>query len=191
MKTLSRTIFVVMVICLSGSATLIAQPGRGMHGMRGTKTDTLRMPHDRMDMWMAPDSADMRMMRNHMRQMMKMHDEMWFGPMWRMHSPMGQWYGYGQGRGHGWGPQRDFRYNRRGFDHQPPLEAIPNLTDKQKKDIADLRQKHMDEMKKFREDMQAKMNEMRDAYRKNIDALLTTDQKKYLEDNKPEPPAKK
>jgi hypothetical protein len=71
------------------------------------------------------------------------------------------------------------------------IETIPDLTDKQKKDIADLRVKQQEEMKKFREDMSAKMNTIREANKAKIMNLLTDEQKKYLEGNKPAAPEKK
>ena len=63
------------------------------------------------------------------------------------------------------------------------IDRIPNLTDKQKKDIADLRQKQQDEMKKFIEDMSVKMKAMRESDRNNVLNLLTDEQKKSIESN--------
>jgi hypothetical protein len=65
------------------------------------------------------------------------------------------------------------------------MESIPNLTDKQKKDIAELRQKQQDVMLKFRSDMQGKMKEMRETNRTKVMNLLTDDQKKWFEENTP------
>ena len=65
------------------------------------------------------------------------------------------------------------------------LDRIPGLTDNQKKEIADLRQKQADEMQKLRSDMQQKIKEMRDSHRKNILNILNDDQKKWLEENTP------
>jgi hypothetical protein len=63
------------------------------------------------------------------------------------------------------------------------IDRIPDLTDKQKKDIADLRQKQQDEMKKFIEDMSVKMKAMRESDRNNVLNLLTDEQKKSIESN--------
>ena len=86
--------------------------------------------------------------------------------------------------------------NHPGFGPRTPgfnrLETIPNLTDKQKKDIADLQQKHRTEMQKFREEMAASTKSMRDANMKKVMDLLSDEQKKYLEENSPaSPPVKK
>ena len=84
-------------------------------------------------------------------------------------------------------------YGMRGMDHMDHfgpghfgvdrlrIESIPNLTDNQKKEIADLRQKHLNEMKKFRDEMAAKVKDIREAHRKDILNLLTDEQKKFLE----------
>lgn len=61
------------------------------------------------------------------------------------------------------------------------LERIPNLTDKQKKELADLRQTHQAEMKKFQEEMSAKMQSLREDNRKKVLNLLTEEQKKVFE----------
>jgi len=61
------------------------------------------------------------------------------------------------------------------------LERLPNITDKQKKEIADLRQKQMDEMKKFQEETATKIKSMREANKAKMMNLLTDEQKKFLE----------
>jgi hypothetical protein len=181
MKTVQKTIILILVIGFSASQALMAQH-RGMMSRHDMRTDTAAM-NNKMLMWKNYDSTGMHMMRNHMRNMMRMHEEMWSGPRWHD--------GFGMRHAYAWGPDRDFGGFRPGFNHPGMLRSIPDLTDKQKKEIADLRQKHMDEMTKFREETQAKMNEMRDSFRKEIKNLLTDDQKKYFDDNQPEPPAKK
>jgi Spy/CpxP family protein refolding chaperone len=60
---------------------------------------------------------------------------------------------------------------------------IPGLTDKQKKDIEELRQKQQDEMRKFREEMMGKMKSLRESNREKIMDLLTPEQKKWVEEN--------
>lgn len=98
-------------------------------------------------------------------------------------------WGPGPGFREGYGPGR---YGRPGFAPRPyrmgRFESIPNLTEKQKKDIGDLRQKHQEEMQKFREESFAKAKEMRDAHQKKLMDLLTDEQKKYLEGNTETPP---
>ena len=79
--------------------------------------------------------------------------------------------------------------NNAGMRHMGPgnmmLESIPNVTEKQKKDIADLQMKQQDEMKKLRDEMTAKMQTMRDTHRKNMMNILTDEQKKFLESKAP------
>jgi hypothetical protein len=74
--------------------------------------------------------------------------------------------------------------DRPGFGPMAPgrfLDRLPNITDKQKKEIAGLRQKQMDEMMKFREETAAKMKSMREANKAKMMNLLTDEQKKFLE----------
>lgn len=84
-------------------------------------------------------------------------------------------------------------HDRGGRGHgEHMLESIPNITEKQKKDITDLQVKQQDEMKKFRDEMSAKMQSMRDSHRKNIMSILTDEQKKFIESKQPKattPPA--
>jgi hypothetical protein len=61
------------------------------------------------------------------------------------------------------------------------IESIPNLTDKQKSEIASLKKQHQDEMQKFRSEITSKMQVMREDHRKKLFGLLTDDQKKFLE----------
>ena len=75
-------------------------------------------------------------------------------------------------------------FNRQGNGPMAPgrfLDRLPNITDKQKKEIADLRQKQMDEMKKFREETAAKMKSMGEANKAKMMNLLTDEQKKFIE----------
>lgn len=121
-------------------------------------------------------------------------------PMWGMHRSFGHgmwpgmdmwmpWYGMHRGM---------YGYFGRGQGYGLMIDRIPNLTDKQKKEIADLRQKHQDEMQKLRSDFQSKMQDVRDSHRKEIMNVLTDEQKKWLEENNqitpqptapPEPPS--
>ncbi len=197
MKSAGKVIILIMFFSIAGSTLINAQRGdrgmrgmridtlnrRGDRGMRGMWTDTLKRPGDRMmkmeHMRMRHDSLSPDMMRNHMQQMMRMHDEMWFGPMYRIHR------GYGMRPGYAWGPGfrkgDNFGYGRN--NHQGWLQEIPNLTDKQKKDIADLRQKQQADMKKLREETQSKMTEMRDSFHNKVKDMLTDEQKEYFEGN--------
>jgi hypothetical protein len=79
----------------------------------------------------------------------------------------------------GRGPQG--RYGMRPGGTGRYIGSIPNLTDKQKTDIASLRKQQQDEMKKLRDDFSGKMQTMREEHRKNLMGLLTDEQKKSLE----------
>lgn len=61
------------------------------------------------------------------------------------------------------------------------LESIPNVTENQKKQIEDLMKKNQEDMKKLREEMSSKMQSLMDSHRKDVQNVLTEDQKKYME----------
>jgi hypothetical protein len=99
---------------------------------------------------------------------------------------------HGMRRGMGHGPEFGMR---RGMGRMPMdsvmgrmpmglgrimMGSIPNVTEKQKKEISDLMLKQQEEMKKFREETSAKMQSLRDSHRKNIMNLLTDEQKKFI-----------
>jgi len=70
------------------------------------------------------------------------------------------------------------RFNREGIMR---FNRIPGITEKQRQEIADLRLKHMQEMDKFREETFAKMQDLREANRKEMMNILTPEQQKFLE----------
>jgi hypothetical protein len=181
MKNLTKTIILILILTIAGSSAIFAQ--RGDRGMRSMRPDSINRSGDRMmRMQMHRDSVHSGMPG---RQMMRMHDNMRLGPMAHMR------HGYGMGPRSGWGPGPRFRGDSLRLDRPGRLSAIPNLTDKQKKDIADLRQKHMDEMKKFREENQAKMNTMRESFRNEVKSQLTDEQKKFFDGDKTAAPSVK
>lgn len=119
-------------------------------------------------------------------------------------SGMGMRQGMGQMHMEGMPPYA-MRHQRQGFNHQgmgmrgqgmgmqgrmPQIYNIPGLTDKQKKDIADLRGKQQAEMEKLRIDMQSKMKELREAHNAKVMGLLNPEQKKWVEENNPKPVVK-
>jgi hypothetical protein len=102
-----------------------------------------------------------------------------------MREGMSQGYGMRGGRNIGQAGWADRRMN-------PPaqgrmdrrfrmIDRIPNLTDKQRKDIADIRQKQAEQMDKIREETFSKMQNIREDGRSEIMNLLTDEQKKFLE----------
>lgn len=162
MKTL-RTFIIIGLVLMTGTTALNAQ--RGMRWM----SDTTRM---------------MRPGRN-------MEAPQGFGPG-RFYCP---WHAPVPG---------PYFYGRHGFDYpvppamrpgridRPEFNRIPDLTDKQKKDIDALREKFQGEMKKLREENQKKMEEMRKSHKDKIMEILTPDQKKWLEEkNAPPTPRRK
>ncbi len=147
--------------------------------MRGT-ADTTRLKHN----WMASDT-----LHRH-----GMSDRSWMGPgrMDHMRQSMGHRGMYGIERG--MRPGMDFNMRRGNRSMQRDsisgrqfgpgmmmLGSIPNVTEKQKKEITDLMTKQRDEMKKLREEMQTKMKALRDSHRKSILSILTDEQKKFIE----------
>lgn len=191
MKKMVKTTGMVLMLFMAGTLALTAQ--QNMRGMRMDTTMMHRMmmnPEHMQMMMNNPDSMPMRGMRPGMMQpgmrgmgrggmMGGMQGCMCQCPMMKgmMQQGMGmQRHGMGMGSG------------MQGMMHQRMImENIPNLTDKQKKDIAVMRIDQQTEMKKMREDMQSKMKAMRETQRTNIEKLLTPEQKKWLDENAPEP----
>jgi hypothetical protein len=93
-----------------------------------------------------------------------------------MHQGMGigMWRGMGnmQGDSTGWMPMGPGRRM---------MESIPNVTENQKMQIADLIKKHQDEMKKLQEEMSSKMKSLMDSHKKDMLNILTDEQKKFIE----------
>ena len=137
-------------------------------------------------------------------------DSSWFrssrhgmGPMWMQPGMRGMWnmpyYRFQRdfcpGRGFQPGWERPWMWGRRwegrSVPERPFINRVPNLTEKQKKQIDDLMQKQREEMRKAREENLKKMEEMRKLHRENIMKLLTPEQKKWFEENtRPVPPGK-
>lgn len=60
------------------------------------------------------------------------------------------------------------------------IDRIPNVTEKQKQEYADLLQKQKDEMVKMRAEMAAKIKSTLESQRSKMLNLFTTEQKKYI-----------
>ena len=203
MKKMVKTTVMVLMLFMAGTLALTAQQNSGQMRMDTTRMHRMMMNHGEMPFMMNnPDSMPMRgmrpgMMHHGMRGMAPgmmqpgmrgmgrggMRDGMQGGmcqcPMMQGMMPKGmsmQHSGMGMSSG------------MQGMMHQRMImENIPDLTDKQKKDIAVMRIDQQTEMKKMREDMQSKMKAMRETQRTNIEKLLTPEQKKWLDENAPEP----
>jgi len=196
MKNTGRITGILLILFIAGSLSL-----SGQRGMRGMRPDSSEMKMMRIKQWQMPlmmqnpDSLRMGGMRHGMTPR-RMNNMGWFmNPGWQMgHMGMGRgmrMMGPGMGRGMGRGSMGPgMGHQGMGMRQGAPgrtMENIPNLTEKQKKDIAGLRQKQQDEMQKFREEMQGKMKEMRESYRNKVMNLLTDEQKKWFEENTPKP----
>jgi len=186
----------LLILLAAGSFSLSAQ-----RGMRGMRSDTARMKRPVIEqmqmnrMMQRTDSIHDRMMGRDMMRI-RMHDmRSHMFPMRDMRRPFRS--GMQPGRDI-WRPAPGMRYRgmdalpgmRRGVPGMRAMGNIPDLTDKQKKEVEELRQKHQNEMQEFRTDMQEKMKAMRDSHRSKLMDLLTDEQKKWFEDNSPKPPDK-
>jgi len=60
------------------------------------------------------------------------------------------------------------------------IDNIPNVTEKQKKEYADLQKKQQEEMAKMRSEMAAKIKSTIEAQRSKMMNLFTNEQKKYI-----------
>jgi hypothetical protein len=173
MKNSVKIAAILFLLLLAGNGSLSAQRGMRDDG----NSARMGRPGSRMyfnqmrGMRNSPDSMRMSDMRMGHYPMHDMKRGMSHRPMYGMrgdfrHQPM---YGMrGDGIRGNMGPGRF-------------IDNIPNLTEKQTKDIAELRQSQMEVMKKVREDTFEKMKSMRDANRSKILNILTDEQKKYIE----------
>ncbi len=174
MKRTVQLTGILLMLLMACNMSLSAQ-----RGMRGA-ADTTRMNH----MWMASDTLHRHGMGN--------RTSMEPARMDHMRQFMGHRGMYGMGRGMRPGMGFDMRRDNgpmgrdsisgRQFDPgMMMLGSIPNVTEKQKKEITDLMTKQRDEMKKLREEMQTKMKALRDSHRKSVLVILTDEQKKFVE----------
>lgn len=163
---------ILLMLLLSCSISLSAQGGM-KH-----PADTTRMGHMRM----ASDTTHRKFM----------NDRPFPGPgrMDNMRYFRGGHNMYGMGHGmrqdygmrRGYGPmQRDSISHRQFGPAGMILGSIPNVTEAQKKQITDLMTKHQTEVKKLKEEMQTKMQALRDSHRKSVLNILTDEQKKFVE----------
>ena len=183
MKATVKLTGLLLVILLAFGGTLNAQ--RGMRG-NGMRSDSLRTREFR------NDNGPGRMMPgahlNGQRQMNGMRNGIGTGMGMGMGMGMGHGLMAGMGMGRGMG---NINNNGRGPMASGRLitESLPNVTEKQKKDMADLQLKHQEEMKKLREESSAKMQSLRDAHNNAVLNLLTDEQKKYIESRQVKPVA--
>jgi hypothetical protein len=182
MKKITGFSILLLVFLLAASNPLSAQ-----RGMRGMMSDSLRMNRMRID----HDSVNSRFIHPNMPPMMR--GPMWNSPgrwgmnqMWRNPWQRGmgpQWFGpYGRRMD----PGMNFGMRRPGMGRgSDTMKDIPNLTEKQKSALDELRQQNQAEMKKFREETGSKLKSLRDDHRQKILDILTPDQKKWFESHNP------
>ncbi len=215
MKNSGKIAGILLMFLIAGNLSLSAQ--RGMRGMRPDSAgmDRMMMDHRQMPVMMQNhDSLRMGGMRHGMGPVQMNRMDWPMRPMYMMGN-MNQGRGRDQFRGMGRmgrgmqmmspgmgrSPMRQGMQQpgmgmnmTPGFRQQGPgqrvMDNIPNLTDKQKKDIADLKGKQMAEMEKIRIDMQSKMKELREAHKAKVMSILTDEQKKWVEENTPKPTEK-
>jgi hypothetical protein len=193
MKTTVKLAGLILMILLSFSVTLNAQ--RGMRGMTdSTRMDRMKMGPGlgRMQNRPGPDSVMMK--RMHQNMMINMGPGMGVGRMGQRGQFMTPGMGRGMGRGNGPGVRggmQQMPVNGMGIRPVGPermiMGSLPNVTEKQKKDMADLKLKQQEEMKKFREETSAKMQSLRDSHNKAMMNLLTEEQKKFIESKQVKP----
>lgn len=187
MKTTVKFTVMLLMFMLAFNISMNAQPG-----MKGTMDygHMNRMSGDTTlhhGMRMRGDTLRMRGMRHEM-------------APWRYY-PQGQFFDhrqmYGMHRGmedrpgmRGYMvPGQDFRgagtFDRRGQGAAGPgrqiLESVPNVTEKQKKEITELLQKQREDVIKVRQEMTAKIKTIRENSKKSLNNILTDEQKKYLD----------
>ncbi|GEM_PF-4808576 len=190
MKRIGKIKVVVLLIMAAGSMMAIAQPGR-----RGIMPDSSRMERMHRHRMMQDSDTLMkgefehRLARHRMPPMCPGMDYMWgrFGhPHYQMWPGPGAWH-HDPRAGRQWMPGDEWM---RGYGPWTGImETVPGLTEKQRKEISELRQKQRQEMQEFRADIQKKTREMREATRTKIMNVLTDEQKKWVEKNLPELPA--
>lgn len=195
MKRIEKITGILLMLLIAGSVSLSAQ--RGMRGMMdSTRMDRMKMGPGmgRMQNGMGPDSVMMKKMHQDM--MMNMGAGMGMGRMGQRGQSMNrqpmQRMGRGMGRldrssirgGMGQMPINDMGMRPMGpmGPERMIMESLPNVTEKQKKDMADLRLQQQEDMKKMREEMIAKMKTMRDSHQAKMLELLTPEQKKFIEE---------
>jgi len=173
MKTTVKFSGILLMLMLTFNASMSAQ--RGMRGgMDNTGMNRMWMGFDtihRHGMAMRPDSLRMHGMRSDM-------GPGRYGPRGQF---MDQWQMYGMHRGMGMGPGFNQRGGGPAGSGRMILESVPNVTEKQKKEISELLQKQQDDMKKLREEMSAKMQTINETNRKSLYNILTEEQRKFID----------
>jgi hypothetical protein len=172
MKTSVKIIIGIgLVILLAGAAGICVHHHYAHRGMHGTAYFH-RPGMDKRHMFGKDREAGMPGMRG-------MRPGMQQGEMSGMRRGMG--HGQMNAMGEGMGRMPMDHMGRRNMGHGRMMDMIPDLTDKQKKEIDELSKLQMDEMKKFRDEMTAKMQDLRETHRKKVMDILTPDQKKVFE----------
>jgi hypothetical protein len=104
------------------------------------------------------------------------------GQMGEMRRGMNQGQMNGMERNMGTMPMDSMRGGNMG--HERTMGIMPALSEKQRKEIAELRQKQQEELNKLRREMSAKINALIQDQRDKVMELLTPEQKKFFETHK-------
>jgi hypothetical protein len=138
------------------------------------------MKHDRNDI---PDSVKIKRMGHDMRSergMIGMRGGMDYRMMRGRGTGMMRDMGPGMRRGMGRMPEDSTGWMPMGTGRRM-LESIPNVTESQKKQMADLIKKQHEEMQKLRDEMSLKMKGIKESHQKDIMKILTEEQRKFVE----------
>jgi hypothetical protein len=138
-------------------------------------------------MWGKEGKTDMQMRRRGMRPgieqgMPGMRRGMNQGPMNGMRREGGRGRMNGMERNMGTMPMDSMRGGN--FGHDRTMGMMPALTEKQRKEIAELRQKQQEELNKLRREMSSRINNLIQAQRDKVMELLTPEQKNFFESRK-------
>lgn len=187
MKTSVQIIIAaVLFVLLAGTVGVCLYHHNSHRGMREMQA-TEFYHHQGMgqrSMWGREGKTEMPMRRG-MRQGME-HGQM--GGMRRdmnqeqmngMRREMGRGQMNGMERNMGTMPMDSMRGGNMG--HGRTMGIMPVLTEKQRKEIAELRQKQQEELNKLRKEMSAKVNALIQSQRDKVMELLTPEQKKFIE----------
>jgi hypothetical protein len=188
MKTSVQIIIAAgLFVLLAGTIGVCVYHRNSHHGMRGMRGEEFshrngmyqggmrgRNPHAGMPV--------MRGMRPGMeqRQMAMRRRENNRERMIGMQRPMPQGRMNGMGRGMGMGMMPADSIGRGNMRQDRMMGMMPSLTEKQRKEIAELRQKQQEEMNKLRKEMSSKINALVQTQRDKVMELLTAEQRKAL-----------
>lgn len=178
MRNTGKTTGLLLILLMAGIFNLSAQ-----RGMRGMRTDSMRMRHD---------TSNFRGMRqpfngNHQFRGMPggrgerqpLYGMQHFRGMQERHGMRGRVYVLRPV-----GPRDRMMGRGRGFSGDM-IENIPGLSADQKDKLTKLKEEGKDDLKELREQQQEKMKDLRESHRKKVMGVLNDEQKEWIEKNAP------